>query len=79
VRIPVSACLALATVAAVAACGTVAAPAGGPHAHPAGLLAHRADPSDLCPAETIGRLRRVKAAHDPDDLIRSNHPIKPQP
>lgn len=35
-RIPVSACLALATVAALAACGTVAAPAGGPHAHPAG-------------------------------------------
>ncbi|HEV2259657.1 MAG TPA: FAD-binding oxidoreductase [Streptosporangiaceae bacterium] len=37
------------------------------------------DASDFYPAETIGRLRRIKAAHDPGDLIRSNHPIKPQP
>ena len=39
----------------------------------------RADASEFYPAETTGRLRRIKAAYDPDDLIRSNHPIKPQP
>ncbi|HEX6701835.1 MAG TPA: BBE domain-containing protein, partial [Gaiellaceae bacterium] len=28
-------------------------------------------------ADTYARLRRVKAAYDPQDLIRSNHPIPP--
>lgn len=37
----------------------------------------RVDTSDFYPAETIDSLRRIKAAFDPDDLIRSNHPIKP--
>jgi hypothetical protein len=52
-RIPVSACLALATVAALAACGTVAAPAGGPHAHPA-------DPTPAIPGPPGGS--RAEAA-----------------
>ena len=36
----------------------------------------RVDSSDLYPAETLERLRRVKTHYDPEDLIRSNHPIK---
>ena len=36
---------------------------------------HRVDASDLYPAGTFERLRRVKAQYDPGDLIRSNHPI----
>ena len=28
-------------------------------------------------AETYARLRRVKAAYDPQDVIRSNHPVPP--
>ena len=36
----------------------------------------RVDPSDLYLAETLERLRRVKAHYDPEGLIRSNHPIK---
>ena len=28
-------------------------------------------------AETYARLRRVKAQYDPQDVIRSNHPIPP--
>ena len=39
----------------------------------------RLDASAFYPAETAGRLRQIKAAYDPDELIRSNHPIKPQP
>jgi len=39
----------------------------------------RADVSDFYPARTTARLRRIKAAYDPDELIRSIHPIKPQP
>jgi hypothetical protein len=37
----------------------------------------RVDTSDLYPAGTFERLRRVKAQYDPGDLIRSNHPIPP--
>jgi FAD binding domain len=39
----------------------------------------RADASGLYPAGTASRLRRIKAAYDPDELITSNHPITPQP
>jgi hypothetical protein len=39
----------------------------------------RADASGFYPAETTARLRRIRAAYDPDELIRSAHPIKPQP
>src|SRR5215469_13299959 len=35
------------------------------------------DPASFWPARAYGRLRRIKAAVDPDDLIRSNHPIPP--
>ena len=28
-------------------------------------------------AETYARLRRVKATYDPQDVIRSNHPVPP--
>jgi hypothetical protein len=37
----------------------------------------RVDTSDLYPAGTFERLRRVKAQYDPGNLIRSNHPIPP--
>jgi hypothetical protein len=37
----------------------------------------RRDPASLWEAETYRRLRRVKFAVDPGDLIRSNHPIPP--
>jgi FAD/FMN-containing dehydrogenase len=37
----------------------------------------RADPSDLFAGDTYERLRRVKAAYDPNDTIRGNHPIPP--
>jgi FAD/FMN-containing dehydrogenase len=39
----------------------------------------RADASEFYPAQTLGRLRQIKAAYDPDELIRSNHPIPPAP
>ncbi len=39
----------------------------------------RAGTSHFYPAETTRRLRRIKATYDPDELIRSNHPITPQP
>jgi len=35
------------------------------------------DPASFWPTRAYGRLRRIKAAVDPDDLIRSNHPIPP--
>jgi len=35
------------------------------------------DPASFWPARTYARLRRIKAAVDPDNLIRSNHPIPP--
>jgi FAD binding domain/Berberine and berberine like len=35
------------------------------------------DPASFWSPEAYDRLRRVKAAVDPDDLIRSNHPIPP--
>ena len=35
------------------------------------------DASNLYSATTYDRLRRIKAAYDPGDLIRSNHPIPP--
>jgi FAD/FMN-containing dehydrogenase len=35
----------------------------------------RADPGDAFDAATYARLREVKAAYDPDDLFRSNHPV----
>lgn len=34
-----------------------------------------ADPAALWDAETLARLRAVKAAVDPEDVIRSNHPL----
>ncbi len=34
-----------------------------------------ADPTTLWDGETLARLRAVKAAVDPDDTIRSNHPL----
>jgi hypothetical protein len=37
----------------------------------------RRDPASLWDAEAYRRLRRVKSAVDPGDLIRSNHPIPP--
>jgi FAD/FMN-containing dehydrogenase len=33
--------------------------------------------ADLFPAETYRRLRDVKAAYDPHDVIQSNHPVRP--
>ena len=38
----------------------------------------RRDPASLWEAEAYRRLRRVKSAVDPGDLIRSNHPIPPE-
>jgi len=35
------------------------------------------DPASFWPARAYARLRRIKAAVDPDNLIRSNHPIPP--
>jgi FAD/FMN-containing dehydrogenase len=34
-------------------------------------------PSAFHPPETLARLRAVKAAHDPDGLIRAAHPVEP--
>ena len=36
-----------------------------------------ADPSELFDSATYERLRRVKAAHDPQNLIRANHSVSP--
>ena len=36
------------------------------------------DPASFWTPEAYHRLRRIKAAVDPDDLIRSNHPIPPR-
>jgi hypothetical protein len=38
----------------------------------------RLDASSFYPADALERLRRIKAHYDPDDLIRSNHPILPR-
>jgi len=38
---------------------------------------HR-DPATFWTPQAYDRLRRIKAAVDPDDLIRSNHPIPPK-
>ncbi len=35
------------------------------------------DPASFWTPEAYDRLRRIKAAIDPDDLIRSNHPVPP--
>jgi len=35
------------------------------------------DPRSFWSPEAYERLRRIKAAADPDDIIRSNHPIPP--
>ncbi|MFN8223132.1 MAG: BBE domain-containing protein [Gaiellales bacterium] len=35
------------------------------------------DPASFYGRETYARLREVKALVDPDELIRSNHPIPP--
>jgi FAD/FMN-containing dehydrogenase len=37
----------------------------------------QADPSDAFGRSTFERLRRVKSAYDPQDLVRSNHPVPP--
>jgi FAD/FMN-containing dehydrogenase len=37
----------------------------------------RSDPAEAFDAAVYRRLQRVKAAYDPDDVIRSNHPIVP--
>ena len=37
----------------------------------------RRDPASFWEADAYQRLRRVKSAVDPGDLIRSNHPIPP--
>jgi len=36
------------------------------------------DPASFWSAEAYDRLRRIKAVVDPDDLIRSNHPVPPR-
>ena len=38
-----------------------------------------ADPSELFDSATYERLRRVKAAYDPQNLIRANHSISTAP
>jgi FAD binding domain/Berberine and berberine like len=38
---------------------------------------HRTDARRLWPMDTYYRLRQVKAAHDPLDIFRSNHPVPP--
>ena len=38
---------------------------------------HRKSPQRLFPEESYSRLAVVKARWDADDVIRSNHPIKP--
>jgi FAD/FMN-containing dehydrogenase len=37
----------------------------------------RRDPASFWTPQAYDRLRRIKAAVDPDDLIRSNHPVPP--
>jgi FAD/FMN-containing dehydrogenase len=39
----------------------------------------RIDAGKFYPAETTGRLRQIKAAYDPDELITASHPIRPRP
>jgi UDP-N-acetylenolpyruvoylglucosamine reductase len=41
------------------------------------LAETRRDPSAFWTPQAYDRLRRIKAAVDPDDLIRSNHPVPP--
>ena len=38
---------------------------------------HR-DPATFWAPRAYDRLRRIKAVVDPDDLIRSNHPVPPR-
>jgi hypothetical protein len=37
------------------------------------------DPATFWTEQAYHRLRRIKTAIDPDDMIRSNHPIPPAP
>ena len=41
------------------------------------LAETRRDPACFWTAQAYDRLRRIKAAVDPDDLIRANHPVPP--
>ena len=41
------------------------------------LAETRRDPASFWTPQAYDRLRRVKAAVDPDDIIRANHPIPP--
>jgi len=41
------------------------------------LADSRRDPASFWTPQAYDRLRRIKAAVDPDDLIRSNHPVPP--
>jgi hypothetical protein len=42
------------------------------------LAETRRDPASFWSPQAYDRLRRIKAAVDPDDLIRSNHPVSPK-
>jgi Berberine and berberine like len=41
------------------------------------LAETRRRPSSFWTPEACGRLRQIKTAVDPDDMIRSNHPVPP--
>jgi len=41
------------------------------------LAESRRDPASFWPTAAYDRLREIKRAVDPGDLIRSNHPIPP--
>ena len=43
------------------------------------LAETRRDPGTFWTPHAYDRLRRIKAAIDPDGLIRSNHPVAPLP
>ena len=49
---------------------------GGPQTY-LNLAETERDPASFWAPQAYDRLRRIKAAVDPDDLIRSNHPVPP--
>jgi UDP-N-acetylenolpyruvoylglucosamine reductase len=68
---------AVAAVGSAAAAVTAAASCWAAQPTYLNLCETRRDPASFWTPQAYERLRRIKAAVDPDDLIRANHPIPP--
>jgi hypothetical protein len=74
--LPAATPAAAAAESAVAAVTAAVAPWAADHTY-LNIAETRRDPAGFWSPQAYDRLRRIKAAVDPHDLIRSNHPIPP--